>query len=71
MSEILLDGADFYAILRKKVLTAGSKSEAARDLGINVQTFSSMFHADRSPSRKLLDALGLERVERYRVKAKA
>lgn len=71
MSEVLLDGADLYALLRKKVKAAGSKSECARSLGVNVQTFSSMFHADRNPSRKLLDALGLERVELYRVKSKS
>ena len=68
MSEVLLDGADLYALLRKKVKAAGSKSELARLLGLKIQTFSSMFHADRSPSKKLLDALGLERVVRYRVK---
>jgi hypothetical protein len=70
-----LDGAfdnlsadDVRAILRDVVARAGSQKATALEAGVSYAFLNDVLHGRREPSGLLLDALGLERVVRYRAK---
>ncbi|MCP1256879.1 hypothetical protein, partial [Acetobacter cerevisiae] len=62
---------DVYSILNTKMAEAGGNNAFARQHGLNKTYVSNMANDRRKLSDDLLDALGLERVEAFRVKAPA
>ena len=55
--------------LRDAVNRAGSQKDFAQRHGLSEQYLSDVLRSRREPGQKILDALGLERVVRYREKS--
>lgn len=54
--------------LRAAVVQVGSQKDFAQQHGISEQYLSDVLRSRREPGQKILDALSLERVVRYREK---
>jgi hypothetical protein len=63
-----LSADDVRAMLKAASVEAGSIGKWARAHGIKPQQADSCLRAERPPEPKILAALGLERVVKYRIK---
>jgi predicted DNA-binding protein (UPF0251 family) len=58
------------ALIARKVKEFGSQEIAAEQWGISKSTLSEVLSGKHSPGQKLLDALGLEHIDKYRWRKK-